>query len=232
MEYVNIKRKDGGYLNPFLLSKTITHTIGLLTTAKNTKEGLLTRLTAAQIVKINAAKVNGFELVATPNARLNHSKGTIYFPDFNRITEQEIMQELKEQGVIGVERILRKGTPNPDEVTKTGLKNTGIFVLDFNKANKPEHITICFERVLVKTYYPNPRKCNACHRFGHTAKWCKQERRCKLQPKPYSLEQIMLHIQTRSRYNQICNRQQSVVSGGKTKNPNKHKPDNICGENF
>lgn len=77
MEFVNISRKDGGYLNPSLLSKTTTHTIGLLISAKNTKEGLLTKLTAAQIVKINDAKVNGFELVATPSDRLNHPKGTI-----------------------------------------------------------------------------------------------------------------------------------------------------------
>lgn len=62
--------------------------------------------------------------------RKNSSKGTIFYPAFNFVEDREILEELSQQGVTYIERILKKGTAHQNECgTKectfyTSLKQT------------------------------------------------------------------------------------------------------------
>lgn len=175
--HVKIKAKDGKPMNPFLLSKHISHTIGALTEAKQTREGLLTKITKAQKDKLNGSLINGREIEVEEDSTKNSSKGTIFYPAFNFVEVEEIIKEIP--GIVAVERILKKGEAHISEKgTKPHLKNTGIYVLQFNRATKPTDVKICFEKVSVRNYYPRPFKCTKCHELGHTMKWCTKTEKC------------------------------------------------------
>ena len=177
--YVNIRKKGGGYINPFLLSKIITQTIGPLLTAKNTPEGLLTKLNKDQIDKLNGIKTGEIDIEAVLNEAKNTSKGTIFFPELKYSEDDEIIEELSDQGVYKVERILKRGSPALNEKgTKEGLRNTGLFILHFKKSSKPAHINICFIRVVVNTYYPSVFYCSNCHQLGHKKPRCSNPKKC------------------------------------------------------
>lgn len=176
--YVYVRAEDRESLSPFLISKFLEQTIGQFE-AKHTKEGLLIKISEKNINKIHGATINNRKLEVKVNEYLNTSKGTIFFPEFNYIDEEEILQELENQGVVGITRFLRKrkegDTRRSEKGTEEGLINTGVYLLNFNRATKPLHINICHERVEVKTYYPNPMKCTRCHSFGHKKKDCRRK---------------------------------------------------------
>ena len=70
-------------------------------------------------------------------------------PDLRGCSEQEILDEMKSQGVTAVKRF---------RVRKDGqLKYTNTFVFTFNTPILPTTIKIAFFRVNVDVYIPNPR---------------------------------------------------------------------------
>lgn len=177
MLHVLIRTDNGTPLSPFLLSKHIQHTIGPLTCAKSTKEGIETRLTESQISKLNKSSCNGTTILVVVNEFKNTSKGTIFYPAFKYVEDEEICQGIP--SITKVERILTKGAAEITEKgTKEGFRNTGIFVLHFNKPTKPDKVEICYEKIEVRNYYPRPFRCNGCQQFGHKFKFCKNEAKC------------------------------------------------------
>lgn len=177
--YVIVRATDGEFISPFLMNKFLTHNIGKVEFAKNTKEGMLLKLTAKQITQLKGQNINGRELIVVNNDKMNQSNGVIFYPSFNYIEDTEILDELKEQGVIELTRFTKKSIATRNEKgISEGRANTGLYMLKFNKSSKPNDIIICFEKIRVNNYYPNPMKCKNCHRMNHTAKTCRCEKLC------------------------------------------------------
>lgn len=101
---------------------------------------------------------------------LNTVKGTIYAPFLNNLSEEDIVDGLKEQGVSAVHKFSRiaDGSRNP----------TGVVLLTFDKYKLPERIDVAWRNLTVRPYYPNPMRCKQCQLIGHTAKYCRNSPSC------------------------------------------------------
>lgn len=141
--FVTIKPKDEEFLSPFLLSKFIENNIGPIAFAKNTNEGLLTKLNETQISKIHGASIGNITLEVTRNERMNTSRGVVFCPAFKYITDEDIVSNLNNQSVTEVSRILKKGIARTKEKgTINGRTNTGLFILTFKKPKAPINIKV------------------------------------------------------------------------------------------
>lgn len=88
---------------------------------------------------------------------LNFSKGVIYVNELLNCTEDEIRDELKEQGVINVKRIYR--SRNGDKIP------TPTLIITFEKPEIPEKLIFDFLKVNVRPFEPNPLLCFSCYRY-------------------------------------------------------------------
>lgn len=185
--YVNIKLKGDAFISPFLMTKFLEQNIGRIEEAKSGKDGILLKITSKDFEKIKNAKINNIEIEVTYNDRLNTSKGVIFHPQLKYIDDTTILEELAPQGVIQITRFLKNGAPSgvvQEKGTVEGKINTGLFMLTFNKPIKPFAINICYEKIEVKTYYPNPLRCNNCFDYGHKSSTCRKTKICGKCPKP------------------------------------------------
>ena len=86
------------------------------------------------------------------------------------MTEVEIRDELKDQGVVGVNRVTLK---------KEGkVIPTNTLFLTFGSPELPKEITVGYLKVKVALFVPNPMRCFNCNRFGHTSQRCKVAAKC------------------------------------------------------
>uniref|UniRef100_W8B1Q6 Nucleic-acid-binding protein from transposon X-element n=1 Tax=Ceratitis capitata TaxID=7213 RepID=W8B1Q6_CERCA len=101
---------------------------------------------------------------------LNSVKGTIYAPCLNYVSEKEIIENLKDQGVSDVYKFLKHkdGKTNP----------SGVLLLTFDRYYLPEKIEVSWYTTKVRPYYPNPMRCKSCQLLGHTYKRCDKTPAC------------------------------------------------------
>ena len=101
----------------------------------------------------------------------NSTKGTIFAPEMRFMTEAEIMEGLRPEGVSHVRRLttFRNGE----------RKDTSLLVLTFETTTLPDTLLAGHIRYSVRVFVPNPLRCFTCQRFGHSSKFCKQTPRCK-----------------------------------------------------
>ncbi len=86
------------------------------------------------------------------------------------MTEVEIRDELKDQGVVGVNRVTLK---------KEGkVIPTNTLFLTFGSPELPKEITVGYLKVKVALFIPNPMRCFNCNKFGHTSQSCKVAAKC------------------------------------------------------
>lgn len=97
---------------------------------------------------------------------LNFSKGTIFCPEILKMTDLEIVENLKDQNVHEVYRFKKRNSLKD-------LVDTGLFTITFQGNRTPQYIKIAYLNIQVSTYYPNPMQCNHCFKFGHILKKCK-----------------------------------------------------------
>ncbi|XP_066957946.1 uncharacterized protein [Macrobrachium rosenbergii] len=114
----------------------------------------------------------GVTVECTPHSSLNCSKGLIYAPQLMGFSEEKLSNELKDQGVIKVNRITKK--VDRDRIPQPTL------ILTFNTLRLPEYVSAAWHRYKIKQYIPRPRRCFHCQRFGHTLQTC----RSKIQENP------------------------------------------------
>ena len=86
------------------------------------------------------------------------------------MSEVEIRDELRDQGVVGVNRVTLK---KEGEVIPT---NT--LFLTFGSPDLPKEITVGYLKVKVALFVPNPMRCFNCNTFGHTSQNCKVAAKC------------------------------------------------------
>ena len=86
------------------------------------------------------------------------------------MSEVEIRDELKDQGVVGVNRVTLK---------KEGkVIPTNTLFLTFGSPELPKEITVSYLKVKVALFVPNPMRCFNCNKFGHTSQHCKVAVKC------------------------------------------------------
>ena len=86
------------------------------------------------------------------------------------MSELEIRDELKDQGVIEVRRVTR---------TKGRAKvPTNTLFLTFNQPCLPKEIKVGYLKVNVDLLIRNPLRCFNCNDFGHTSQRCKSTAKC------------------------------------------------------
>lgn len=110
--------------------------------------------------------VPGAEVSCAPHATLNQSKGVVFCRDLLRYSEERLLQELREEGVVAVHRFQKK----VDGV----LTPTPSLLLTFNSLVLPNILYSAWYVLPVKAYVPNPRRCFHCQSFGHVARSCRR----------------------------------------------------------
>lgn len=134
----------------------------LLVKTKNEKQ-------AAKIAQLTSFN-NENPVKVSLHRSLNYSMGVIYTNEFRGMAEEEILPYLQPQGVTQIKKILKK--------QENVLKETGLSIITFESNILPDELKIGYEVVRVRKYIRAPMQCNNCHKFGHTAKWCKSARSC------------------------------------------------------
>lgn len=110
--------------------------------------------------------VPGAEVSCAPHTTLNQSKGVVFCRDLLRYSEERLLQEFREEGVIAVHRFQKK----VDGV----LTPTPSLLLTFNSLVLPNTLDTAWYALPVKAYIPNPRRCFHCQNFGHVARSCRR----------------------------------------------------------
>jgi hypothetical protein len=162
-------------LSPFATKKWIEGISTQITNVKRIKDGAL--LVEAPSEKISTWLLNrsGTMCVDRPikvsiHKTLNSSKGVIRSRELEGMSEEEIVGEMRNQGVIGAHRVtMKKGV---DHVP------TNTYFLTFCVPKVPEVVHIGYLRVRVQLFVPSPMRCFQCHRFGHPSKYCKASPAC------------------------------------------------------
>ena len=115
-------------------------------------------------------KFHDLKVQVSLHGSLNTCKGVVRCPDLKGVSEQEILEEMREQGVINVRRIRVR--------RDDALKDTNTFVFTFNTSVLPKQLKVAFLRVSVDPYILNPLRCYACQVFGHHENKCHREEIC------------------------------------------------------
>ena len=168
-------------LSPFAVNKAIVAILGsdpfkikklrngsiLVEVDKETQSQKLLKTT-----KLNLRTDNAIQIDVLPHYSLNTKKGVIRCPDIKDCTDDEILEGLKAEGVIKLDRIsvFRDGQRKP----------TGTFILTFQSQTLPKYIRVGYYRVAVSQFIPNPVhvRCYKHQKFGHTKFNCRKNEVC------------------------------------------------------
>ncbi|XP_055928782.1 uncharacterized protein LOC129959908 [Argiope bruennichi] len=127
-----------------------------------------TKKQAQQVMKMKATA--HIPVTAASHTSLNFSKGVITCGELFNVPLEEIIAELKPQGVTHVRQIsIRR-----DEQ----LLPTKHYILTFHRPTIPEFIYAGYIKLPVRQYIPNPLRCFKCQRFGHSKINCRGTLTC------------------------------------------------------
>ena len=119
---------------------------------------------------LKAKFLHDIPIEVSKHRTLNTSKGVISSRHTEDMTTDELQEHLEPQGVTNVERIMTKKSGN--------LEPTNTLILTFDSPQRPSHIHLCWERLKVRVYIPNPRRCFNCQRYGHGKNNCRNQTVC------------------------------------------------------
>lgn len=98
---------------------------------------------------------------------LNQTKGTIWYANQAKYSEEKLLEELKPLGAQAIYQ------------TKKRLNNvlvpTPVYIITFKSCTLPAHINLGWTRCPVRLYIPRPRRCLKCQAFGHGAAACRKD---------------------------------------------------------
>lgn len=188
--YVVIQCKDDAKnlsrASPILVEKTVKAACGgnEVQLIKKTKDGKILVLTKSEkqaqtLMKL--AKMGNDEVSASEHKTRNICRAVISDRDLLHEEDSEIEKALKSQGVVKVERIMRKVN---DELVKTSS-----LIVSFKGSNPPTSVKIGYLSITTRPYYPRPLRCFNCLQFGHMGKDCKAEKTCRRCSEPFHGEQ-------------------------------------------
>ena len=111
------------------------------------------------------------EVKITAHRSLNSCKGVIRSSDLQGCTEEEMFQELGQQNVTHVRRIMTKAG-------RKDLKPTNAVILTFSTPQPPREVKMTNLNLQVCTYIPKPQRCFQCQKFGHGKPRCNGKLTC------------------------------------------------------
>lgn len=107
----------------------------------------------------------------TYHKALNYVQGKIFSKKIIYLSEDELIEGLKEQKVVEIRKIMKK---EDDKLVPTGAA-----VITFDLIRRPEYLKLGWERVKINEYIPNPMRCKNCQKLGHTKNRCKNPELCR-----------------------------------------------------
>ena len=160
-------------LSPFAVQKGLQAVAETLKSIKRLRDGSFLVECGKRAQAQNLLRTNRFidrPVRVSIRKTLNCSRGVIRCRDLADMTEVEIRDELKDQSVVGVNRVTLK------KEGKVIAINT--LFLTFGSPELPKDITVGYLKVKVALFVPNPMRCFNCNKFGHTSQRCKVAAKC------------------------------------------------------
>lgn len=169
-------------VNPVIIAKQIREVCPNPEFIKPTAKGLIIKCRNQKQVKaiLQISIIGTIPVKSTE--RQTVEKGVIYGVS-TEMKENEILHELKHQGVVDVKRIMKRSTSNVKSIDDSEenrpkfIPMTSV-ILSFNKPILPSSVTMCFQSFTVKQYIPQVKRCFQCQRFGHGIAQCRAKMRC------------------------------------------------------
>ncbi|XP_055950828.1 uncharacterized protein LOC129984899 [Argiope bruennichi] len=160
-------------VSPFLVEKAISGHIGEANAIRKIRSGDLlvevaNKKQAQKILKIKS--LSTIPVTVSAHRSLNSSKGVITCGELYNEETDEILKELRNQGVTEVRRITIKRNGN--------VMKTKHLILTFHFPKTPEFIKAGYMRLAVRPYIPNPLRCFQCQRIGHSKATCRGTLTC------------------------------------------------------
>ena len=154
--------------SPFAVQKGFQAIAGTLKNIKSLRDGPFLVECGKRAQAQNLLRTNRFidrPVKVSIHKTLNSSREVIRCRDLADMSEVEIRDELKDQVVVGVNRVTLK---------KEGkVIPTNTLFLTFGSPDVPKEITVGYLKVKVALFVPIPMRCFNCNKFGHTNQRCK-----------------------------------------------------------
>jgi hypothetical protein len=93
------------------------------------------------------------------------SRGVISENEIFNVSDEEILEEMKDQGVCGARRITLRRDGK--------IIRTKHVVLTFNTPKVPNYVKVGYLKCPVRPFIPNPLRCFQCQRYGHSKAACR-----------------------------------------------------------
>ena len=131
-----------------------------------TLDGIESKL--LKTTKLNLTMDNVIPITVSPHYNLNTKKGVIRCPDIKDCSDEEILDGLKDEGVIKLDRIL---------VNRKQETNRDIYI-DLPKSDLAKIHQGGLLQGGVSQFIPNPIRCYKCQKFGRTKFNCRKNEVC------------------------------------------------------
>lgn len=160
-------------LSVFLIAKCIENIVGKDYNAKKMPSGDL----LVEVMRKNQSenllkqeKIANLTVTVTPHRTLNTVQGVISDKELLHETDDDLLEGLHDQGVVGVRRIIMR---------RDGAEiKTRHIILTFASSTLPETVKAAFLSCRVRAYIPNPRRCFKCQHYGHGTLACRGKLTC------------------------------------------------------
>ena len=146
-------------ISPFALQKTIQGCAGSVEKVSKMRSGsVLIECSRKQQADnlLSLKDITGIAITSEPHRSLNSSQGIIRDRDrtLAHLDENELCEELDDQGVIRVKRFTKRVDGN--------IVKLNTYLLTFKSSTPPKAINVGPYRTKVDTYVPNPTRCFKC----------------------------------------------------------------------
>ena len=179
-------------LSPFAIQKGFQAIAGTLKSINRLRDGsfLVECSRKAQATDLRTVMFVDRPVKVAIHKALNSSHGVIRFWDLRNMSDLEIWDELKDQGVVGVHRVT---------VRKNGeVIPTNTLFLTFSSPYLPKEIRVGYLQVKVDMFVKNQLRCFNCNRFGHTCARWKTTAKCVMCERE-TMESCLLYTSPRPR---------------------------------
>ena len=162
--------------NPFTVAKTVQQMVGRIASAHTENRGMSMALKVRSDKQATKLKeltklIDGTDVVVTDHPTLNQIRCVVSCGQAIGMTEAQLVEELKDQHVIGVRRFTR--------LVEGVRKETASMVLTIRGTVKPEFVFFGFQRCEARLYIPAPMMCYNCYEYGHSKARCGNPMVCR-----------------------------------------------------
>ncbi|GFT33207.1 uncharacterized protein TNCV_4598831 [Trichonephila clavipes] len=110
------------------------------------------------------------DVTVVAHRSLNYSRGVISAADLLHVSTEEILENLQDQKVCGVQNITIRWDGQ--------VLDTKHLILTFATPDLPQSVKAAYLNCPVRPYIPNPLRCFQCQRFGHSKLTCRGQATC------------------------------------------------------